>query len=50
MWGSSEGSMKSALVSWGECCKSKKVGGLGLKKLVPRNQSFFNEISLSFYD
>lgn len=41
---------KSALVSWNDCCKMKRLGGLGMKKLVAQNQSFFYEISFSFCD
>lgn len=50
VWGSSERVRKSTLVIWNDYCKTKRLGGLVMKKLVPQNQSFCYEISFPFCD
>ena len=38
LWGSSEGSFKYPLVVWEKVCLLVKMGGLGIRSVVPFNQ------------
>ena len=38
LWGSSEGSFKYLLVAWENVCLPVRMGGLGIRSVVPFNQ------------
>ncbi|KAH1123201.1 hypothetical protein J1N35_006361 [Gossypium stocksii] len=44
IWGSHNGSSKTALVSWDSVCQPKSRGGLGLRQLKDHNISFIMKV------
>lgn len=45
LWGSIDTRRKPALVKWESCCKPFSHGGLGLRRLVPQNESFLMKLT-----
>ena len=46
LWGRDKAKQKIAWVSWEDVCKSKKLGGLGLKYLKVFNEALLGEIEV----
>ncbi|KAL8137624.1 LOW QUALITY PROTEIN: hypothetical protein V2J09_003625, partial [Rumex salicifolius] len=48
IWGSSPSGRRMHLVNWGEVCKEKKVGGLGVKNMTHLNNALLGKLSWRF--
>ncbi|CAN1141032.1 Putative ribonuclease H protein At1g65750 [Linum perenne] len=49
VWGSSDDSHKTHLVSWDKICAPKEAGGLGLKLAHELNRAFMTKLAFIFF-